>query len=154
MTWPGIKKIEETNRRRSARKAGEAGARPMSYYEGLCAMTNDELESEQARLRAGRERELQGLNGRLPPMNISEDHPGWDFDTYDRRSWLVDSVWGPRLRKEMGEMARRLSETQDPELRKRLEADLAALGEKMTAMEARYAEREKTLDARSVKREA
>ncbi len=143
-----VKRLEKIEKKAEAQAPRRKPARPVSYYESLCAMTYKQLEAEQSRLQAGRERELKKLNGQLPPFGVQPDHPGWGFDTCERRSWLADTVLGPRLDRDIADIANRHNASSDPELRKRLRAEYDALLVKLHALEARCGQRDKWMKER------
>jgi hypothetical protein len=147
---PDIRRLERIEKKAEAQAPRTERARPMSYYNRLCAMTYEELEAEQARLLAGRERELKKLNGQLPPFDIQPDHPGWEFSTFERRSWLLDTVLGERLDKELDEIEAKQAASRDLDEQRRLKERYDALIAKLRALNARYDERDKWMKEREM----
>ena len=145
---PDTRRLEKIERKAEEQAPRSETKRPMSYYDRLCAMTYEELEAEQARLRAGAAQELEKLNGGIPPWGIKPDHPAYALDTFERRSWLLDTVIGPRLDRDIADIAARHNASQDLELRKRLAAEYNVLQARLRALNARYDDRAKWMEAR------
>ena len=145
---PDTRRLEKIEQKTQARAPRSDSGHPGGYYGLYQEMTTEQLEAEQARLRAASALELQKLNGALPPYGIEEDHPGYIFHSCETLSWLLDTVLCPRLDKALVAASNRYYASKEPEEQKRLLAEYWAVVGKIRAVEARCKERNEVLQIR------